>query len=284
MARRGKRESSHADGIGPVRLVGLAFVAAVALVFGWALIQFLSPQGLQIGARKTGNSPIEGVLLHTDARTLTVSFTGNNPATTFDSPCWAGYEIVTTQDPATVRLELKRLNHAISAGRETYACGGIGHRLFETVELDQPLAGRAIVEGASGAPISPFVATNLLTLDPIPDGWSLVGSNGTPNRWTRTWANGPDNREVPQPLPELITVAQDTMTHPSGTAPPGPPPIAVTVRGKAGTLEGDPLNRALRWDERGANVSVQATHAGPAGVRPTSFTDDELLAVAERLV
>ncbi len=291
MAGRGKRESSHADGIGPARLVGLTFVAAVALVFGWALIQLFSADGLHLGARSTGNARIEGVLLHTDDRTLTVSFTGNNPATTFDSPCWEGYDIRVTEDPTIVHIEIKEIQHVISAGGGD--CAFAVRNRTETVTLSQPLAGRTVIEGYSGAPIIPFPANSLLTLDPIPKGWTLADTSGGSAMWNLTWtlAATPGGPLV-QPSVERITVSQampgsptaGPPGHPSGTAPPGPPPIAATVRGHAGTLEGGPSNRTLKWDERGTTVTILATHAGPAGVQTASFTDDELVAVAERLV
>ncbi len=106
MAGRTSRKNND-DRIGPARLVGLAFVAAVALVFGWALTKLLSPGGLHLGARTTGNVRDFGALLHADDRTLTLSFVGANPSTTAGSDCWEGYDVVATEDPTTVRIEVK---------------------------------------------------------------------------------------------------------------------------------------------------------------------------------
>jgi len=283
--RSGQRSDTDrievSDRIGPARLVGLIFVAIVALVFGWAIIKVLSPAGLQLGARSWGNSGADGVLLHADDRTLTVSFTGGDPTRSFDSPCWEGYEAIAQEDPTTVRLEVKRLNHAISTGDR--ACEKMGFSRSADVTLSQPLAGRTIVDAPTVAPVGPFLASSLLTFHPIPDGWSLIDSRGTPNSWTRTWANGPFVVGPGQPFPEMVSLSQKTAGTPSGTAPPGPPPIAVTVCGKAGTIDGGFMNRARRWDERGSMMTLFATHTGPAGVLAPSFSDEELLAVAEQL-
>ncbi len=159
-----------------------------------------------------------------------------------------------------------------------------GYGRTEAVTLTQPLAGRAIVNGPSGGSVVPFLATSLLNLDPGPEGWSLNNSRGGSTVWNRTWTAGTARSGPPfTSRAEEVTVSQAMPGTPTA-GPAGPTPIAVTVRGTAGTIDGDSLNRTLRWNERGTTVLVRATHAALTGVQSLSFTDEELVAVAKRLV
>lgn len=126
----------------PAWLFGLAGVRDPVGVLAVAASRIFVPHGHAV----TGHPFVTAAWLGRDGRTLTVAFTGSPSGT---GPCSASYSLDEAGSGAAVAVAVQ--GHPRDA---TAICSLVGYPRRATVVLPAPLAGRVLVDAASGAAVA----------------------------------------------------------------------------------------------------------------------------------
>ena len=231
--------------------------------------------------------PIEGLRTEGD-RSLVLAFLGRSPRLDPSHPCWESYRPEVAESDILLVVTIRTITSQ-APGPESFDCTLEGHPTVLVVELPRPLAGRRVVDGATGRERQPFDGSTLLHLRALPPGWALLQEgpgfdDGERSRsWVRTW--GPPLE--PGPADECANAVRvDLVQGPHDMAPEPLAPGAATaepvdVRGTRGLVVRPPGRQVrLAWAEpvgRLELIGYRACDGGPP-VEP-----EVLLRIAEAL-
>ncbi len=238
-------------------LIGLGLVAVAGVVVGVLVLLGVGATSAvhslvtDDGDRTTvvGGSGWNAARTSRDGRTLVLALTGSAPYAS-GNPCTSDLSATAEESDQSVTVTVTARSPKVD--RE-FGCSGVGYLRLVEVPLEQPLAGRTVVD-SDGVRHEVFDGTALL--DPVvPDGWTLTseGDGGSwPDArpsWVRTWA------------PE---------TKAGSDLPPSP-----CVGGPSGLVVSQGASDLFDWaSTHGERVGTAEVHGHDAVVMKGPFGDD----------
>jgi hypothetical protein len=270
----------------------LRAVVAVLLI-GWAAActsEAPAPSAPDVGdgpepsrAAEADSFPVAGVLVGVDDVTIRVTAGSRT-----DLPCVAGYEYRLEVSESVREVRLAVAGDPIPAttppaGVGVACTGFVGPPAPFGATLQQPLAGRRVVDGAGGE-LRPVRRSEVLVPSPLPNGWIAKDESVTSVAGSAWWSQ----RFGPDPLTVMVYGLDvsmawgtdcrglfDSLIHGAEVTP-------VTVRGVPGERTADTRGPMLFWQENGACVQLwgmgSCTAAGCLAI-----DTDQLAALAESL-
>ena len=220
-----------------------------------------------------------------EGRSLVVAFIGAPPYEEGVS-CTVDYALSLEEEPQEVRIRIVQVVHPPPMPAPT-ACGSAGSLRTVEAVLEEPLAGRRVVDAASGVDRPVFDGRRLADAPPLPPGWRLQREQAgyrdptAATTWERLWApDRPADTERCTGSPAGIGLVQGDPTvldaYVDGAAFVG----TFDVRGNQATARESPQRRDLSWVEAGQGFFLSSMLGCDLD---TLATVDELVAFARGL-